>query len=113
MYTMANDIFHMLTGGSFAVLAALRYRTRPFGYRHSDSCTWVPGVNSFKFFMAYKGVFMLRDDAMFAAFQAAASLGALVRVHAENGDVIAEVCLCPLCPLQLSDVPLNNEGATK
>jgi dihydropyrimidinase len=49
------------------------------------------GVNSFKFFMAYKGVFMLRDDELFAALQHCRRLGALARVHAENGDVIAEV----------------------
>ena len=46
------------------------------------------GVNSFKMFMAYKGVFMLRDDQLYEAFQRCKELGALAQVHAENGDVI-------------------------
>lgn len=48
------------------------------------------GINSFKFFMAYKNMFMVRDDEMFRAFQECRKLGALARVHAENGDVIFE-----------------------
>eukprot|EP01090_Pellita_catalonica_P022148 TRINITY_DN8496_c0_g1_i1.p1 TRINITY_DN8496_c0_g1~~TRINITY_DN8496_c0_g1_i1.p1 ORF type:complete len:498 (+),score=90.94 TRINITY_DN8496_c0_g1_i1:1627-3120(+) len=48
------------------------------------------GVNSFKMFMAYKGVFMLEDDALFHVFQQCKKLGALAQVHAENGHVIAE-----------------------
>ena len=49
------------------------------------------GINSFKFFMAYKDVMMIRDDEMYAAFQHCRGIGAFARVHAENGDVIAEV----------------------
>lgn len=50
------------------------------------------GVNSFKCFMAYKDVFMLRDDELFYVFKACRQFGALAQVHAENGDLIAEVC---------------------
>ncbi len=46
------------------------------------------GVSSFKFFMAYPGALMLEDGALFKAFCAAAELGALSCVHAENGPVI-------------------------
>ncbi|KAJ9459112.1 Dihydropyrimidinase [Diplonema papillatum] len=46
------------------------------------------GVNSFKVFMAYKNVFMLRDDEIYAVFARCKELGALAQVHAENGDVI-------------------------
>lgn len=48
------------------------------------------GVNSFKFFMAYKNVFQLSDEYLFPAFTRCKELGALVQVHAENGDVVHE-----------------------
>jgi len=48
------------------------------------------GVNSFKVFMAYKDVFMLRDFEMFYCFQNCREIGALAQVHAENGDLIHE-----------------------
>jgi dihydropyrimidinase len=46
------------------------------------------GVASFKLFMAYKGELMVRDDELAAAMERARDLGALVMVHAENGDVV-------------------------
>lgn len=49
------------------------------------------GVNTFKHFMAYKGALMVDDDEMFASFQRCAALGALPLVHAENGDIVAEL----------------------
>ena len=77
------------------------------------------GVNSFKMFMAYRDVFMIRDDEvcslglfhfpplsshlpppsphahitlqMYHVFARCKELGALAQVHAENGDLIAEV----------------------
>ena len=49
------------------------------------------GVNSFKHFMAYKGALMVHDDELYASFQRCQELGALPMVHAENGDVIAEL----------------------
>jgi len=48
------------------------------------------GVNSFKTFMAYKDVMMLRDDEMYFAYQQCREIGALAQVHAENGDLIKE-----------------------
>ncbi len=49
------------------------------------------GVNTFKHFMAYKGALMVEDDEMFASFRRCAELGALPLVHAENGDIVADL----------------------
>ncbi len=49
------------------------------------------GINSFKHFMAYKGALMVDDDEMFSSFQRVGELGALAMVHAENGDVVAQM----------------------
>src|ERR671923_1357983 len=46
------------------------------------------GVTSYKLFMAYKGALMVDDETLFRTMEVAASTGALVMVHAENGDVI-------------------------
>ena len=54
------------------------------------SCVLV-GINSFKVFMAYPGVFMLRDNEILETFKRCKDLGCIAQVHAENGDVIAEV----------------------
>lgn len=50
----------------------------------------IPGINSFKFFMAYKGSLMVTDDLLLQGLQKCKSLGALAMVHAENGDAVAE-----------------------
>jgi dihydropyrimidinase len=46
------------------------------------------GVSSYKLFMAYKGAVMVDDETLFSAMLTAAESGALVMVHAENGDAI-------------------------
>ena len=46
------------------------------------------GITSYKLFMAYKGVLQVDDETLFRAMQVAAASGALVMVHAENGDAI-------------------------
>jgi len=46
------------------------------------------GITSFKIFMAYKHQFQADDETLFRTLIAAKDLGALVMVHAENGDVI-------------------------
>jgi len=46
------------------------------------------GITSFKVFMAYKNQFQADDETLFRTLVAAKELGALVMVHAENGDVI-------------------------
>ncbi len=49
------------------------------------------GINTFKHFMAYKGALMVDDDEMYSSFQRCAELGAMPMVHAENGDVVAQL----------------------
>lgn len=46
------------------------------------------GVSSLKFFMAYKGTFQVDDGTLYRALVKARECGALVCVHAENGDII-------------------------
>ncbi len=46
------------------------------------------GVTSYKLFMAYKGAVMVDDETLFRTMETAAETGALVMVHAENGDAI-------------------------
>jgi dihydropyrimidinase len=46
------------------------------------------GITSYKLFMAYKGALMVDDETLFKTMQVAVDTGALVMVHAENGDAI-------------------------
>lgn len=46
------------------------------------------GITSFKVFMAYKGAFMVDDGELYKVMQTAGKLGAVVTVHAENGDAV-------------------------
>jgi dihydropyrimidinase len=46
------------------------------------------GITSYKLFMAYKGALMVDDETLFRTMEVATKTGALVMVHAENGDVI-------------------------
>jgi dihydropyrimidinase len=60
-------------------------------WREMETVTREKGINTFKHFMAYKGALMVHDDEMYASFKRCAELGALPLVHAENGDVVAEL----------------------
>src|SRR5436305_3343984 len=46
------------------------------------------GITSYKLFMAYKGALMVDDETLFRTMEVAAETGALVMVHAEDGDAI-------------------------
>jgi dihydropyrimidinase len=46
------------------------------------------GITSYKLFMAYKGAVMVDDETLFRTMQTARDTGAVVMVHAENGDAI-------------------------
>jgi dihydropyrimidinase len=49
------------------------------------------GITSLKLFMAYKNVFQIDDATLFKAMRQAAKNGMIVMVHAENGDVEAQL----------------------
>ena len=49
------------------------------------------GITSFKHFLAYKGALMINDEELFASFRRVREIGGVVMVHAENGDVVAEL----------------------
>ncbi len=49
------------------------------------------GVNSFKLFMAYPGVFYATDGEILLAMQRAAEIGATIMMHAENGIAIDQL----------------------
>ncbi|CAN1250116.1 PYD2 [Linum perenne] len=48
------------------------------------------GINSFKFFLAYKGSLMIDDELLLEGLKRCKSLGALAMVHAENGHAVFE-----------------------
>merc|ERR1712000_436231 len=48
------------------------------------------GINSFKFFMAYKGAMMVTDEELYHACKVCKEVGALTQVHAENGEIVIE-----------------------
>jgi dihydropyrimidinase len=58
--------------------------------KEMDACVSA-GVNSFKMFMAYPGVFYATDGEILQAMQQAAKIGATVMMHAENGIAIDQL----------------------
>ena len=54
------------------------------------------GIPSIKLFMAYKGVLQIDDQTLFRSLVKAGEHGMLTMVHAENGDVIAELTAAAL-----------------
>ncbi|XP_036963849.1 dihydropyrimidinase-related protein 1 isoform X1 [Acanthopagrus latus] len=48
------------------------------------------GINSFQVYMAYKDLYQMSDSELYEAFSFLKQLGAVVLVHAENGDLIAQ-----------------------
>lgn len=49
------------------------------------------GISSFKFFLAYKGVFNLTDEELYHALRFAKQKGVIGTAHCENADLVAEM----------------------
>jgi dihydropyrimidinase len=58
--------------------------------KEMESCIGA-GVNSFKMFMAYPGVFYATDGEILRAMRTAADTGAVIMMHAENGIAIDQL----------------------
>ncbi|TDQ01100.1 dihydropyrimidinase [Labedaea rhizosphaerae] len=58
--------------------------------KEMESCI-AAGVNSFKMFMAYPGVFYATDGEILRAMQKATDTGAMIMMHAENGIAIDQL----------------------
>ncbi|MGH3490180.1 MAG: dihydropyrimidinase, partial [Actinopolymorphaceae bacterium] len=58
--------------------------------KEMDACVGA-GVNSFKMFMAYPGVFYATDGEILRAMQKAKDIGATIMMHAENGIAIDQL----------------------
>jgi len=74
----------------YSLHMAITYWNDSVAEQMKTICSEEIGINSFKCFMAYKDVMMLRDDELLEVFKTCRGIGALAQVHAENGDVIAE-----------------------
>ncbi|XP_072262557.1 dihydropyrimidinase-related protein 1 [Pyxicephalus adspersus] len=51
------------------------------------------GVNSFQVYMAYKDLYQMSDSQLYEIFTFLKGHGAVIMVHAENGDLIAQVSM--------------------
>lgn len=49
------------------------------------------GINSYKFFMAYKNAIMVTDEELIAGFSRCRDIGAIAQVHAETGDLVYQL----------------------
>lgn len=56
--------------------------------REMEIVTNERGVNSYKFFMAYKNAIMVTDEEMVAGFSRCREIGAMAQIHGENGDLV-------------------------
>ncbi|KAF6251761.1 hypothetical protein COO60DRAFT_1622674 [Scenedesmus sp. NREL 46B-D3] len=83
----ALPVNHSLMAGFREWQAKAELACADYGF-HMAVTKW-QGINSFKFFMAYKGALMVNDEELLQGFIRCRQLGALPQVHAENGEAVA------------------------
>jgi dihydropyrimidinase len=87
------DKWHAKAGGNCAIdygFHMIVADVNPTSLKEMESCI-DGGVNSFKMFMAYPGVFYATDGEILLAMQKAQETGGLVMMHAENGIAIDQL----------------------
>ncbi|XP_057180532.1 dihydropyrimidinase-related protein 5b [Triplophysa rosa] len=62
----------------------------PKVHREMEVLVGEKGVNSFQMFMAYKDTMMLKDCELYQVMNTCKDIGAVARVHAENGELVQE-----------------------
>ncbi|MEQ7123503.1 dihydropyrimidinase [Actinopolymorpha sp. B11F2] len=77
--------------------------------KEMDACVGA-GVNSFKMFMAYPGVFYATDGEILRAMQKAKDIGATIMMHAENGIAIDQLVVQALAEGRIDPV---HHGTTR
>ncbi|HEX8067827.1 MAG TPA: dihydropyrimidinase [Thermoleophilaceae bacterium] len=90
-FTQALDSWHHMRDGKAIIDSGFHIAITDL--RHGDTperLAELPGqgITSFKLFMAYKGTLQVDDETLFRTMEVASSTGALVMVHAENGDAV-------------------------
>jgi dihydropyrimidinase len=87
------DAWHKKAEGKCAIDYGFHLITTDFEYKHTEEMYTImdEGINSFKLFMEYQGVFLAVDATIFRAMSAAGERGGLICMHAENGIVINEI----------------------
>jgi len=89
----AIDNWHAKAEGKCAIDYSFHLITTDFEDKNVEEMHTLmdEGITSFKLFMAYPGVFLVDDAAIFRAMSAAGERGGLICMHAENGIVINEI----------------------
>jgi dihydropyrimidinase len=84
------DKWHAKADGNCAIDYGFHMIVSDATLKEMDACI-AAGVNSFKMFMAYPGVFYATDGEILLAMQQASRSGATVMMHAENGIAIDQL----------------------
>jgi dihydropyrimidinase len=84
----ALAVWHEKAGGKASIDYGFHIIIRDMNAAVEEELGRLPdqGITSFKLFMAYKGMLGVDDEALVRALEQARKAGALVMVHAENGD---------------------------
>ena len=90
-FAQTIDDWHAKASGRCAIDYSYHLAVTEYGAEQEKEFARVvdQGITTFKLFLAYPGVFMVDDQAMFRVMRSAGEAGGLTLVHAENGDAIS------------------------